>query len=109
MPNSLNQKFMQEHVPTQEGETIKEWLNRVAERLCMSHEAVRYYYADKRSKRLDQRSRLKVYSDHITRVSLNHSNLTVKQGELYDDTIKHLRQLCAEILRATDPADKAGG
>lgn len=99
MPNPLNQKFMQERVPTHEGESIKEWLTRVAERLCMSHEAVRYYYADKRSKRLDQRSRLQAISGQISRVSLNHVQLSKRQGEAYADAIRQIKN----ILRSIDP------
>lgn len=91
MPNSHNLNFMQKHVPQHGGESVKEWLYRVSEHFCMSHEAIRYYYADKRSKRLGTRSRLEVNSDRINRVSLDNMKLKQKQGDVYADIIRQLK------------------
>ncbi len=98
MPNTRNQKFMLENVPIYEGEPIKSWLFRVSEHFRMSYYAVQYYYKDKRSSRLDQRSRLKVISDQISRVRSDIHQLNIRGDIAHARALQQIQDILSTVL-----------
>lgn len=87
MPNAANKSFFESIVPRET--CLKSWFSQLSNTLGIDYETIKYYYLDKRSKRLSQ-SRLIVVSDKISSVRSNIKHLRQIQGELHDSSIKSI-------------------
>lgn len=100
---------LKEIIPPKADELRKAWFYRLAKNLDLTASRIRSIYYDPRSRlSFDERSRLEAMSGQFTRVLLNHHQITQRQGVVYDGAIQKLRELCREILQATDPDNRDG-
>lgn len=98
MPNLINKNFMEIHVPRIEGEMLKAWLHRVSIHFGFCLETARYYYHDKRSKRLA--SHLLVKSDRLNqKVQCDLQQLSISQVETYADAFKQIHDVLKSIAQ----------